>query len=177
LLALLAAVSSHAGNANSRQEQSITVADCVPFDAKKTDKKGKPCRMTLRQIQERERDILDKDWRLVRAVLPELTHAKALSVLDRDLLQGKHEAVCEALREDLVNGNYGVFRTPEIASARDGFQAYVDGVTKSERGCEARDSFHASWGPNQSEQFQSDISSLWFQPLGIMSITRFENRA
>ena len=93
--------------------------------------------MNAMTLHKREQEIIQHQWNLVRVVIPELADAKLLRPYETDFPEKNnlYKNYCEALRSDLIKGNYRVFRKPDVASSLDGIGKLARTFSDVEAGC------------------------------------------
>jgi len=130
LLTSLACASGFAAESSvPRNVETLRAPICVDHP------QAQVCRLPLKEVQRREQEIIDRDWRKVHAVLPELQHAQPASMPWDYAPEATYKQYCEALRQDLLNGNYKVFRKPDVASEEVGIGRFVEVLDAARSDC------------------------------------------
>lgn len=95
------------------------------------------CKLDRKTLQRREQDVINHQWNLVRKAIPELQTATLVRPFESDVPaeNALYKNYCEALRADLIQGRYKVFRKPDVASSQAGIGKLAEGFSEVERKC------------------------------------------
>lgn len=91
--------------------------------------------LTVDQMQQREQDIIAREWRVVRPLLPTLDKSRLDAPEYGFSRDNRGKNFCEALQRDLVAGNYAMVRKPEIAASEVGTKEFVHAYLDAEKDC------------------------------------------
>jgi len=113
------------------------------------------CQLDPQELQRREQHIINYQWNIVKSVLPRLQSATMRRPFSADDSSDDlpYKNYCEALRQDLINGNFKVLRTPDVASSQMGIGGLASGFARVEKECNskankftwARDALEGDW--------------------------------
>jgi len=91
--------------------------------------------LTVDQMQQREQDIIAREWRVVRPLLSTLDKSRLDAPEYGFSRDNRGKNFCEALQRDLVAGNYAMVRKPEISASEVGTKEFVQAYLDAEKGC------------------------------------------
>jgi len=113
-------------------------APALPAPICATKPRALVCQLPLAEVQRREKAIIERDWRKVQAVLPDLARAKAASMPWQYVPESIYKPYCEALRQDLLSGKYKVLGKPDVASEEAGTVELSRAMEQAQNDCDKK---------------------------------------